>query len=149
MQAYKYDTETKRYIGIVECQKDPLESKKQGCDIWLLPADSTFVEPLPEKEGFYVVWNGNEWVYDAIPVPPIPPEPTEDELKENVRSIRDGYLSYWDFSQLVDAPFTEDEKLKYREYRQYLRDYTKEDNWWLQNPMTYEEWSVGHHPVGE
>lgn len=146
MIAYKYDS-NKRYSGTVECQKDPLESQAAGHDVWLLPADSTWAEPLPEKEGFYVVWNGTEWVYDAIPEPPAPPEPTEDELKEQVRSVRDGYLSYWDFTQLIDAPFTEDEKAKYREYRQYLRDYTKGENWWLQDPDDFATWILAHYPV--
>lgn len=75
------------------------------------------------------------------------PAPTEEELKAQVRDVRNSYLSYWDFTQLDDAPFTEEEKAFYREYRQYLRDYTEQENWWLQNPMTYEEWLVGHHPV--
>ena len=75
------------------------------------------------------------------------PVPTEDELKERVRLVRNGYLSYWDFTQLDDAPFTEDERAKYREYRQYLRDYTDGDNWWLQNPDDWQTWLVAHYPV--
>lgn len=67
-------------------------------------------------------------------------EPTEDELKQRVRSVRDGYLKDTDFTQLNDAPFTSEEKLQYAQYRQYLRDYTEGDNWWLQNPKTFEEW---------
>ena len=83
-----------------------------------------------------------------IPSPePLPPEPTEDELKEQTRQVRNSYLSYWDFTQLIDAPFTEEEKAIYREYRQYLRDYTKQDNWWLQYPDDYETWLVTHYPV--
>ena len=48
--------------------------------------------------------------------------PTEDEMKAGVRQVRDIYLAHWDFTQLVDAPFTE------------------ESSWWLKNPDTYEEW---------
>ena len=70
---------------------------------------------------------------------PIEPEPTEDELKQMIRSERDRYLQYYDFTQLPDAPFTDEEKLKYAQYRQYLRDYTKEENWWLSHPKTFEE----------
>ena len=66
--------------------------------------------------------------------------PTEDELKTNVRRVRNEYLQYYDFTQLVDAPFTDEEKAVYAEYRQYLRDYTEGENWWLQNPKTFEEW---------
>ena len=75
------------------------------------------------------------------------PSPTEEEMKEQVRAVRNSYLSYWDFTQLDDAPFTEEEKAFYREYRQYLRDYTEQENWWLQNPDNYETWLVAHHPV--
>lgn len=146
MIAYKYDS-NKRYAGTVNCQLDPLETRAQGHDVWLLPGDSTWEEPLPEKEGYYVVWDGEDWQYEAIPEPPAPPEPTEDEMKANVRAVRDGYLEYWDFTQLIDAPFTEDEKEKYREYRQYLRDYTKEENWWLQDPDDFATWLLVHYPV--
>ena len=77
------------------------------------------------------------------------PVPTEDELKAQVRNVRNSYLSYWDFTQLDDAPYTEDEKTKYRGYRQYLRDYTKQENWWLQNPDDWETWLLTHYPVTE
>jgi hypothetical protein len=71
---------------------------------------------------------------------PAEPEPTEDEMKESVRRIRNGYLKDTDFTQLNDAPFTSEEKLQYAQYRQYLRDYTEGENWWLSNPKTFEEW---------
>lgn len=72
---------------------------------------------------------------------PVQPEPTIDEKKYQVRSIRNYYLSYWDFTQLNDAPFTEKEKEEYRQYRQYLRDYPDvTSDWYEHNPMTFDEW---------
>ena len=71
---------------------------------------------------------------------PEKPEPTEYEKKESVRTVRNNYLQGTDFTQLTDAPFTEEEKAEYREYRQYLRDYTETTDWWLQNPLTFEDW---------
>lgn len=71
---------------------------------------------------------------------PEPTPPTEDELKAQVRAVRDSYLLETDYTQLPDAPFTTEEKVQYAEYRQYLRDYTKGENWWLSNPKTFEEW---------
>lgn len=72
---------------------------------------------------------------------PIQPEPTIDEKKDQIRSIRNYYLSYWDFTQLNDSPFTEAEKEEYRQYRQYLRDYPESSiTWYEQNPMTFDEW---------
>lgn len=68
------------------------------------------------------------------------PEPSIDELKAKVRAVRDSYLQETDFTQLPDAPFTTEEKAQYAQYRQYLRDYTEGENWWLNNPKTFEEW---------
>lgn len=68
--------------------------------------------------------------------------PTEDELKAQVRAVRDAYLQHYDFTQLPDAPFTDLEKAQYADYRQYLRDYTTLPSWWLNNPLTFEEWSA-------
>lgn len=67
-------------------------------------------------------------------------EPTEDELKERVRSLRNEYLKDTDFTQLPDAPFTAEEKAQYADYREYLRNYTETEEWWLENPKTFEEW---------
>ena len=78
------------------------------------------------------------WYVDGYA--PIKPEPTEDELKENVRFIRNGYLASYDFTQLPDAPFTVEQKELYAQYRQYLRNYTEQSDWWLKNPLTYGEW---------
>lgn len=68
------------------------------------------------------------------------PSPSEEELQARVRSSRNYLLNTTDYTQLNDAPFTEEEKTKYAEYRKYLRDYTESENWWLQNPLTYDEW---------
>ena len=92
MQAYKYD-ENKYYAGQQECQIDPLESKKQGHPVYLLPADCTWADPLNEKEGYKIKWNGGAWEYEEIPVPPEPEPPTLDDVKEQkineLKSIRD------------------------------------------------------------
>lgn len=92
MQAYKYN-EDKYYAGQQECQLDPLESKIAGHDVWLLPADCTWEEPLEEKEGYKVKWNGEKWEYEEIPVPPEPEPPTLEEVKEQkiseLKGIRD------------------------------------------------------------
>jgi hypothetical protein len=92
MNAYKYGANGK-YIRRVECQFDPLETKKAGKEVYLIPGNSTTIAPLPEKEGFNVVWNGSAWEYQEIPVPPAPPEPTLDEVKAEkimeMKGVRD------------------------------------------------------------
>ena len=82
MKAYRYNPTTKKYEGEVNCQLDPLETKIKGEEVWLLPANSTFDEPLAEKEGFDVVWNNDQWEYREIPQPEPAPEPTPEEQKE-------------------------------------------------------------------
>ena len=92
MYAHKYN-EDKYYAGQQECQIDPLESKKQGHPVYLLPADCTWAEPLNEEEGYKIKWNGEAWEYEEIPVPPEPEPPTLEEVKEQkineLKSIRD------------------------------------------------------------
>lgn len=92
MKAYKYDSDF-YYAGQQDCQIDPLESKKQGHPVYLLPANCTWKEPLNEKEGYKIKWNGNEWEYELIPIEPEPEPPTLDEVKAQkiaeLKGIRD------------------------------------------------------------
>lgn len=61
MNVYKYNEETKEYIRTEQAQLDPLETKKQGKNIYLLPANATFTEPTEAQEGFARVWSGEVW----------------------------------------------------------------------------------------
>lgn len=69
------------------------------------------------------------------------PEEPEEDKQAKMRLIRNLYLQQYDFTQLADAPFISAEKKEYADYRQYLRDYTKEENWWEAEPKTYDEWA--------
>lgn len=60
MQVYKYDEQTKEYIGAEQALIDPLESELQNKEIYLLPANATFAKPNLQ-EGFASVWNGTQW----------------------------------------------------------------------------------------
>ena len=92
MYAYKYDSDF-YYAGQQECQLDPIATKREGHDVWLLPANCTWAEPLTDKEGYKIKWNGEAWEYEEIPVPPDPEPPTLEEVKEQkineLKSIRD------------------------------------------------------------
>lgn len=61
MIAYKYDKDTKEYIGEAKAYLDQLETKKAGHDIYLLPANSTFIKPHEFQPERVSVWNGNSW----------------------------------------------------------------------------------------
>jgi hypothetical protein len=69
--------------------------------------------------------------------------PTEDDKKSQVRNIRNMLLiRYVDPYQLAIRweELSDDDKTSIKGYRQYLLDYTEEENWWEHNPKTYNEW---------
>lgn len=59
MQVYKYDEQTKEYIGTEQALIDPLETELQGKEIYLLPANATFEKPNLQ-DGFASVWH-DKW----------------------------------------------------------------------------------------
>lgn len=63
MLTYRFDADTKEFLYSEEAFLDPLETEAAGKPVYLLPADSTFTEPLEAKEGYAVVWNGTAWEY--------------------------------------------------------------------------------------
>lgn len=82
---------------------------------------------------------------------PKPHVPTDDELKAQVRSVRDSYMvstqnriDRYRNQQELGTETVDDEatyKLLLR-YMQYLRDYPSGKNWWSENPMIFDEWLV-------
>lgn len=63
MLIHIYDEKTKEFMKSEEAACDPLETKRTGKFVPLLAANSTFDAPLPEKEGYANVWNGEAWEY--------------------------------------------------------------------------------------
>ena len=49
---------------------------------WNIPARCTEIEPLAEKEGYKVKWNGTGWEYELEEQPEPEPEPTFEELQQ-------------------------------------------------------------------
>ena len=92
MIAYRYKPDDgMKYDGTQECQLDPLETKISGHDVWLLPGNCTWKEPLPSKEGYNVVYKSDSdtWEYELIPAPPEPEPPTLDEVKaQKIQSLK-------------------------------------------------------------
>lgn len=82
MKAYKYDSETKKFIGEINRQIDPLESQEQGKEVYLMPANSTDIVPPEQKDGYDIVFNGTDWEYKEIEKPE-PYEPTDEEIKQS------------------------------------------------------------------
>ena len=58
---YTYDEKTKEFTGTQNAFIDPLETKKQGKNVYLVPANATDKKPLEAKENQAVIFNGTEW----------------------------------------------------------------------------------------
>ena len=58
---YCYDEKTKEYTGTQNAFIDPLESEKQGKDVYLIPQNGTDKEPPKTEENQAVIFNGDEW----------------------------------------------------------------------------------------
>lgn len=129
------------YEQVIEYYDGTLDENFNNARKWARNHNTTFEELIDRRDlpkRYFQI--GPKPVQSTPSVPPPESKPTEDEKKVNMRAIRDMMLQMTDYTQLIDAPFTEEEKASYREYRQYLRDYTEQPNWWEQDPKTYDEW---------
>lgn len=79
-------------------------------------------------------YNGQWYVKGYAPAEP------ETEIQIRVREIRDNALEQTDKYMIVDFPISDKERETMKQYRQYLRDYTKQKDWWESLPMTFEEY---------
>lgn len=66
--------------------------------------------------------------------------PSVEEKQQIVRAVRNQYLEATDKYMIVDFPISDEEREQYKSYRQYLRDYTNQENWWESEPLTYQKW---------
>lgn len=124
---YGYDEKTKEFTGTQNAFIDPLETKKQGKKVYLVPANSTDKKPLKTKENQAVIFNGSEWEIVAdyrnkiyyigtekyemkelgnLPkgatFEPVEPEKTLDELKSDKLAELTAITSKFD-NQLVNT----------------------------------------------
>lgn len=80
---------------------------------------------------------GNTRRYQIVAIP----EPTLEELQARVRTIRNQLLIDTDkYVSIPDFPISKEIYNQYIMYREYLRDYTLVEEWWLYTPMVFEEW---------
>ena len=63
-----------------------------------------------------------------------------EQRKEQVRAVRNQYLEQTDKYMITDYPITDEERELYRQYREYLRDYTLSENWWEHSPKDFSTW---------
>lgn len=60
MKVYNYN-DNKVFIGEEDAAIDPLETKIQQKEVYIMPANSTIVKPTKCKENELNVWNGEKW----------------------------------------------------------------------------------------
>jgi hypothetical protein len=89
MQAYIYDND-RFYVGEMTCQRDPLESQKQGKDVYLTPANSTNIQPTI-TEGAKPRWTGEEWI-----------QYPDDKLVYGYTDNDDGTINYYGSNHLAE-----------------------------------------------
>lgn len=89
MQAYFYDSDH-FYTHSAPCQRDPLESEKQGKDVWLIPANSTNIQP-EIVDGAKPRWNGTAW--EQYP---------DDKVVYGYTPNTDGTINYYGSNHLAE-----------------------------------------------
>ena len=65
MKIYNYDPITYIYTFSENADLDPEETKIQGKNVYLLPANATFLKPPAAQEDKAIIWNENQWEYEA------------------------------------------------------------------------------------
>lgn len=89
--AYSYNPENMTYIGVTPCQLDPIKTNREKREIYLLPANATFVAPpVYDKEIETVIWHGTRWSVEEknIPEPTkVIEEITSNNLEANIQFI--------------------------------------------------------------
>ncbi|MFV0480529.1 MAG: hypothetical protein ACK5LP_00965 [Campylobacteraceae bacterium] len=61
MIIYNYAKDTKELINKEDARLDVLETQIQKKEVFLIPANSTIIEPLTPKANKINVWNGKKW----------------------------------------------------------------------------------------
>ncbi len=131
--AYGYDSETKKYTGKVQCQRDPLESEMAGHDIFLMPGNATDVVPPEETEGFDIIWDGTTWNYQEKKKEeePKPYEPTELDLAQQEHWELQNKLDKSDYinDKINDAINTGNEELASELREKYKDKFVEREQW--------------------
>lgn len=90
------------------------------------------LDKIEETDKEYFLHNG-EYVFEV----------SIEDMQAEVRAVRNNYLEkYVDPKQLVLVweSLSVDERNIYSDYRRYLLDYTDNEDWYLKNPLTLDEW---------
>lgn len=92
MIIYNYDSITFEYIGESQASLDPEESKKQGKDIYLIPANATDKKPPKTKTNEICVFDDGWKIEADFRGKYIVNEDMEPVIVEEIGSIPEGYI---------------------------------------------------------
>ena len=70
------------------------------------------------------------------------PDKPQEVKEQEVRAVRNQYLADTDKYMIVDFPISDEEREEYKSYRQYLRDYTSQPEWFEKEVLLFEKWKV-------
>lgn len=101
MIAYQYNRSTGFYVGITECDPDPLQPGS-----FILPGSAVFVPPPEAPAGKRQRWVNGQWILDDAPVDVAPAAPlTQDEILERERDTMRPYAkAFFDALELFPSP---------------------------------------------
>lgn len=120
-----------------------IDDQTKLCEVGLGTDSEFYLSVGMTEQDVEQAWDGN-WYLTGFA-----PEKTVEKMQEEVRKVRNQLLEQTDKFLLADYPITDSECEQYKAYRQYLRDYTQDEGWYLHNPMTLDEWKINTKPVEE
>jgi hypothetical protein len=61
MDIYNYHPETGEYLSKGAARRDPMESRRRGADVWLVPAHATVIPPPTAGDNEKAIWRNGGW----------------------------------------------------------------------------------------
>lgn len=90
MKIYNYSPITFEYLGSQNADLDPEESKRQGKNVYLIPANATTIKPPANKVDYARLFINNAWEY-------------EHDYRANCYMV-DSILNVFDITKIGDIP---------------------------------------------
>jgi hypothetical protein len=125
IQVHGYNRETGAYVGTVTAWENPVAR-----GTYLLPADSTQIEPPAFQDGKVRVFNGTAWVYEDAPASSSSgASETPEQMAYTLRQLRNSLLAVTDYTQLQDVPISSSLRAEFYNYRVQLRNLPQQPGW--------------------
>ena len=92
MIIYNYDLITKEYIGESQADLDPEETKRQGKEVYLIPACATTVKPPKPRTNETVIYNDGWQIVPDFRGKYIVNDDMNPEIVKEIGAIPEGYV---------------------------------------------------------